>query len=422
MKKIILGLAILAIITTTMTSCNRQGGGSQATVTLNLWHIFGDQVRGGAIQSAARRFEEANPGVRVVVTTEANDPYKIRLRTISADNFPDVFHSWGGGWLESFVDVGYVADITNEVSGVSNLTNPAMVELSKFNGRNYGIPYLAASTILYYNKDIFNRFGLQAPQTFSELERICEVLISNGIIPFAEANLTMWPGAQHFVFLAMRLGGGDIFNRANEGEVPFTAPAFVRAGEMIGEMVDKGWFPTGVNGLNWDTGQSRIMFYTEQAAMVLQTSAFIGVARQENRDFYDNKLGLSLYPAIEGNPGRMTDILGGANTLSVSANSRHPELARQLAIYIATEQQLHEEFLSNGFIAARPDLPVTDVHVRTALDQLASATQFQSIVDQTLSPVMSDIHRSTVQGLFGKTMTSVQAADAMQTAFEDEFL
>jgi raffinose/stachyose/melibiose transport system substrate-binding protein len=39
-------------------------------------------------------------------------------------------------------------------------------------------------------------------------------------------------------------------------------------------------------------------------------------------------------------------------------------------------------------------------------------------VDQTLSPELAEIHKSTTQALFGKTMTPQQAAETMQRAFD----
>jgi len=401
------------LIASVFVSCDRNPN----QITLNLWHIYADQSRGVPIEAAARRFEAANPGVRVVISTNPNDPYKTKLKTVGPNDFPDVFHSWGGGWLQSFVDVGYVADITDEVNAIMDQLNPALVNFNKFNGRIWGIPYTAGTTILYYNKDIFSRLNLQPPNTFADLERISEVLLANNITPFALANRTQWPGAQHFVLLSMRLGGGDIFDRAQNGEVLFTDPVFVQAGDMLMDMVDKGWFPAGANGLDWDTGQSRMLFYTEQCAMIVQTGGLMGTMRTENRPFYDEKLGIALYPAIEGRPGKATDILAGENAWSVSANSRNLELAKKLAIFLATDRQVQQEIQDNGILAAKPGLNISDPNVRAALYQLEHATYLQNYIDQTLSPEMADVHKSTTQALFGRTMTSLQAAETMQRTF-----
>jgi raffinose/stachyose/melibiose transport system substrate-binding protein len=415
-------LVILALIlSASLFSCRRQesaqssGGGS---VVLNLWHIYADESRGVPIEAASRRFEAANPGVKVVISTYANDPYKTKLKTVSGDDFPDVFHSWGGGWLKSFVDVGYVADITAEANAAMSELNPASVNFNNFGGKIYGVPYTAGTTILYYNRAIFDKYGLKPPATWAELEKICQTLIANKITPFACANKTKWPGAQYFVYLAMRIGGGDIFQRAQDKEVSFTDPAFIRAGDMLLDMVDKGWFPTGANGLDWDTGQSRMLMYQEQCAMIVQTGGLLGTVRTENREFYDNKLGVALFPAVEGGKGKATDILAGENAFSVSAKSKNIEMAKKLALFLATDAEEQQAIMDNGILAGKPGLRINDIHVKEAMDQLASATFMQNYIDQTLSPELAEVHKDTTQALFGKTMTSRQAAEAMQKAFD----
>ncbi|MDR2095089.1 MAG: extracellular solute-binding protein [Treponema sp.] len=393
-------------------------GGGGAKTTLNFWHIYADETRGVPIEAAIRRFEADNPGVKVVISTYPNDPYKTKLKTVSGEDFPDVFHSWGGGWLKSFVDAGYVEDITSEANKIINQMNSTAVNFNNFGGRIYGVPYVGGSTILYYNKDIFAKYNLKPPATWTELEKICDTLIANKIIPFALANKTKWPGAQHFVLTSMRLGGPDIFQRANNQEIKFTDDVFIKAGQMVQTMVDKGWFPTGANGLDWDTGQSRMLMYQEQCAMIVQTSGFLSACRQENQDFYDKKLGVALYPSIEGGKGKATDILGGENAFSVSKSSKNKPTAIKLVLFLATDTQMHQTFLNNGVMSSKPGLQSSDPLVKLALEQTEKATFMQNYIDQTLSPELAEVHKDTTQALYGKTMTPQQAAQEMQKAFD----
>ena len=277
-------------------------------------------MRRGRLRSKTRSSvsRRPNPGVKVVVSIYENDPYKTKLKTVSGSDFPDVFHSWGGGWLKSFVDAGYVADMTQESAAWKDKLNPAAFDFNKFNGKVYGTPYINSSTILYYNKAIFDRLGLKVPATYGELMAVCDKLVANKIIPFAVGNKSQWPGAQYFVLLSMRMGGPDIFQKAMNKEVKFTDPVFVKAGEMLQEWVKKGYIPAGDNGINYDTGGSRMMFYTEQCAMMVQTSGFVATCKSENLDFYNTKLGLALFPIVEGGKGKATDILSGRKRVSPS--------------------------------------------------------------------------------------------------------
>jgi raffinose/stachyose/melibiose transport system substrate-binding protein len=183
-------------------------------------------------------------------------------------------------------------------------------------------------------------------------------------------------------------------------------------------MVNKGWFPTGANGLDWDTGQSRMLMYQEQCAMIVQTGGLLGTVRTENREFYDNKLGVALFPEVEGGKGKATDILAGENAFSVSAKSKNLEMAKKLAMFLATDQEEQQAIMDNGILAGEPGLTINDALLKESADQLANATYMQNYIDQTLSPELAEVHKDTTQALFGKTMTSREAAEAMQKAFD----
>jgi raffinose/stachyose/melibiose transport system substrate-binding protein len=387
-------------------------------VTLNLWHIYTNATVRVPIENAAKRFEAANPGVKVVISVYENDPYKTKLKTVSGPDFPDVFSSWGGGWLKSFVDAGMVADITEESKAWKASINPNALAFNIFDGKVYGSPYLGGSTILYYNKALFDRLGLKIPTTYSELMAVSQKLVDNKIIPFAVGNKSKWPGAQYFVLLSMRLGGPDIFQRAIDGKVKFTDPVFVKVGEMIQDMVKKGYFPAGDNGINYDTGGSRMMFYTEQCAMMVQTSRFISVCKEENHDFYKNKLEVALFPAVEGGKGKATDILAGENAFSVSAFTKNKAMAAKLVGFMSSDEQLQKDLAAGGSIAARLGVPAEERLLAAAMKQLDNATYLQNYVDQTMSPELANAHKDTTQALFGGTMTPLQAAEEMQRLYD----
>ena len=114
------------------------------------------------------------------------------------------------------------------------------------------------------------------------------------------ANQTKWPGALYLIYFADRIAGHELFDsafaRTGRG---FDDPAYVRAGEMIQELVQRNAFPEGFNGLNYDTGQARALLYSGKAAMMLMTSGFISNMRDEAPEF-EEKLDIFNFPAVEG--------------------------------------------------------------------------------------------------------------------------
>ncbi|MFA6504706.1 MAG: extracellular solute-binding protein [Treponemataceae bacterium] len=387
-------------------------------ITLNLWHIHNQETRKTPIENAARRFETANPGVKVVVSIYENDPYKTKLKTVTGSDFPDVFHSWGGGWLGSFVDAGFVADITAESVAWKDKVSPAAYEFNRYGGKIYASPYIGSSTILYYNKVIFEKLGLKVPTTYSELMAVCDKLVANKIIPFAIGNKSQWPGAQYFVLLSMRMGGPDIFQKAMDKKVQFTDDVFIKAGEMLQDWVKKGYIPAGDNGINYDTGGSRMMFYTEQCAMMLQTSGFLSACKSENPEYFKTKLGVALFPAVEGGKGKITDVLSGENAFSVAASSKNKAMAAKLVGFLSTDEQFQKELVAGGTLGSLSGVPAEEPLLKAAMEQIKNATYLQNFIDQTLAPELANKHKSTTQGILGLSITPKQAAEEMQKAFD----
>ena len=384
---------------------------------VRFWHHNTMDSRRIPLQEGADEFVAMNPGVTVDVEVHANDVYKTVLRTAMAGgDGPGVFHSWGGGWLRAFVNEGLVVDITSDVQDVAHLFSEAAMGMVTFDNSIWAVPYVNGSTILYYNIDMFNRLGISAPTTFAELEHVAEVLLANGIYPFAEANLTRWPGAQHFVLWSMRIGGADIFERAIAGEISFEHPAFIEAGQMLQDMINRGWFPAGHNGMNWDTGESRMMMYLEQAGMIVQTSGFIGTAFSENPEFFDN-LGIAAFPTVAGGAGVATDILAGVNAFSISTFAEDVDAALGLVKHLTTSDTVQQSLADNATIGARTGLTFPSPQLQTAVAQLQSATFLQNFIDQTLTPRLTEAHLGTTQALHGLTMTPEEAAAYMQAAF-----
>ena len=95
-------------------------------------------------------------------------------------------------------------------------------EQGTYNGKVYGLPVLnVAISGIYYNKDMFEQYNLEVPTTISDLEKVCDTLVENGITPFALANTSKWTGSMYFMSLATRYGVLEPFQKAVSGEGTF---------------------------------------------------------------------------------------------------------------------------------------------------------------------------------------------------------
>ncbi|KKK39406.1 sugar ABC transporter substrate-binding protein [Mesobacillus campisalis] len=396
----------------TANQTKSQGSGDQ--ITLDLWH-FDPGERMEIYAEAVKRFEEKHPNVKVNVLQVPNDEYKQRVVVAMAGgNAPDVFASWGGGWLHEFVKSDQVLDLTEQDIDFDKFIDVALAN-AKYDEKIYGLPLGISLYTFYYNKEIFEKNGLEVPKTYDEFLNVVDVLKETGIYPIAMANQPKWPGAFYLMYFADRLGGEQVFqnalNRTGEG---FDSPYYVEAGKYIQDLVKREAFNPGFNGLPYDAGSARQLMYSDQAAMMLMTGGFVNNVRQEFPAF-EEKMGVFQFPAIEGGKGDPTNISGGISpTWSIKKDTKHPELTVELLNELTSLETAQDYVNRSGNVVAIKGVEVKDPYVETFTQWVNEANAIQFPYDQTLPPELAEVHKNTTFDLFGLTTTPEKAAEEME--------
>ncbi|HHV63154.1 MAG TPA: extracellular solute-binding protein [Firmicutes bacterium] len=394
--------------------------GFAAEKKIVLWHIQTTEPATSIIADSAARFEKDHPGVKVEVVPIQNDPYKVKIKVaMGAGTPPDVWISWGGGPLEQYVRAGQVLDLTPYLKKDNwiNRFIPAGLDLAKFNGKYYGIPVENMSAaFIWYNKKTFNDVGVGVPQTYDELLQIVKKLKSKGVIPISLANKTKWPGSMWYMYLVDRLGSETVFENAVNRTGSFEDPVFIKAGEEIRRLVGMGAFPPGFNGMDWDTGQSRMLLYTGKAGMELMGSWLYATAQGEAPQFAKN-IDFFPFPVLTHGKGDPTNLIGtpGDNYYSVSAVSKYKDEAVELIKYIIDDTAV-EKRLAAGRIPPVKGIKLTDPILQRVHSAFAKAHHVQLWYDQYLPPELGEVHKDTCQAIFGGAMTPEQAAKEMEKA------
>ncbi len=386
-------------------------------ITLTVWHIAIDEKRHECVKNAIARFEEKYPNIHVEEVANENDPYKTKLATaMAAGEEPDIFISWGGGWLQSFIDEGKVLNINDQVEQVKDEYYESALSLFDVEGQHYGLPYSAGPAPVYYNKQIYADLGLEVPTTLAEFEANCDAIKEAGITPIALGNASQWPGALTFIYLSLRKGGKDAFlnayHRKNGGT--FEDESFIWAGQKIQEWVKKGYYPEGCNAINYDTGGSRMLFYSGMAAHIVQTNGMFSFTNSEAPEFYENNLGAFPFPAVEGGKGNMDELLGGGNAYSIASSTKYPAEAFELIHYLSNADFANDSVNIAGVISGAANITMPNELTQLADDLLSNATYIQNFYDQFLPPDMGALHKQTTYDLFGLTTTPEQAAADME--------
>ena len=410
------GMAALTVLA--LAACSSGGGstpsssaaGTANPTTLTFWHYEGeDSAMAQSWNAAIKEFEAANPGVTVTVEKQTFEQLQKNAKIVLAGkDVPDVMeYNKGNATAGQLASQGLLTDLTDDAKTYGWDTKlPSSVQTTaKYDdnglmgsGNWYGVPNYGEYVTVFYNKDMFAKYGIAVPTTLTELEAAMDTFVKNGVTPLAEAGAE-YPLGQ--LWYELVLSGADrafvdsfqLF----KGDVSFTSGPLLDGTNKLADWVAKGYLSKDSSGLKAeDMGTA---FIAGKYPIMVSGSWWFGRLNKEVTTF---KLGQFTFPGNTLNPG------SSGNLLVIPKNATHQELAAKFidatlgktaqdtsaklgGLPVAgdssvitdentkTLQQNFDTVVKNDGLAFYPDWPVPGFY-----DQLVSFGQ--SIVNGSKSP------------------------------------
>ncbi|WP_068613372.1 extracellular solute-binding protein [Paenibacillus tuaregi] len=327
MKKIrTLGLALL-MMAMFLTACgessstkNAEGEASKdGKVKLTIWHNFaGDDLRAKTVRSLIDQFAKDNPNVELDAQAIPVDGYRQRLSTVAAANeLPDVFFVYAGSQSSELHKAGLLQPITELVNKNADWKNqflPGAFEPYSFEPNQiYSAPIsMSATSILYYNKSLFDKHKVKVPITWDEMMTAIKVFNENKVTPIALGNKATWV-AQSTILgsLADRVTGTEWFkNAVAQKGAKFTDPEFIKALGYFKQLVDNKAFQEGANSI--DNTQAEQYFIQGNAAMMISGAWTLTNLAASSSEEQMKNIEVTTLPSIPDGKGEAGTISGGA--------------------------------------------------------------------------------------------------------------
>lgn len=393
-------------------------------VTITWWHITTKDPGLTDWQKMADDYMAANPNVTIEITVLENEAFKTKLTTVmQSGDPPDIFQSWGGGTFNQQVDAGLLKDITADLEADSAWKGsfaPGALGVYSYQGKNYGVPWDMGMVGFWYNKDLFEQAGIDAPPaTWAEFLEDVQALKDAGITPISIGEGDKWPGMHFWNYLATRICGQAKFEEAMARTGSFTDPCFVEAGAKLQELLALEPFQEGFLGATHDEMQAT--FGNGQAAMELsgQWAPSTQAANAADTVGVVN-LGLFGFPAVEGGAGAGTDVVGGGNGFAIGKNAE-PEAIDFVKYLTSVENQTIIAANGSGIpVVKGSEQGLTDPNMLQVAETFAAADYFQLYYDQFLPPATGSVLNDSVQGLFAGTLTPEEVAQAVEESVAAE--
>jgi ABC-type glycerol-3-phosphate transport system substrate-binding protein len=214
------------------------------------------------------------------------------------------------------------------------------MDVMSVDGELYALPHTIIGGMLFYRKDLFDKHGIEPPQTTGEILSAAKELkeAEPSISPFTGR------GAPTFASLGTWLGwtwgyGAKLYD---DDMCPHaTDPEFTKGmSDLMTLMQDYG--PADAASLTFT--QAGEKFSSGNAAMMFDTTGFGGIFEDPEQSQVAGKVGFSLPKGPAGNPLQWTYLEG----LGISAYSKNKDLAWLFLQWRMSEETTRKEALELG--------------------------------------------------------------------------
>lgn len=174
-----------------LTACTGEGeerapaATAQTTITALIWAPdWPDEM-----QQIATEFSKENPAIRVDLQFMIGNSVEANVKPkVASNNLPDVISLNPNAYAASLADQGLLVDLSHTAAW-NNMLDSLKGDWTSARQQHFGIAGGVAATLIYYNKDMFERAGIRAlPADFEQFLQVCERLKRAGFTPI------MWNG------------------------------------------------------------------------------------------------------------------------------------------------------------------------------------------------------------------------------------
>ena len=233
---------------------------------------------------------------------------------------------------------------------------PAIVANNTVGGRLLGIPWFTDAGLLYYRSDLLQKYKRPAPTTWADLAATAAIVQAGeraagqkdfqGFVFQAKSGESLTCNAVEWI---ASFGGGTLVD--DKGEITINNPQAVRALATAAQWVGS---IASVGVLNYAEEDARGVFQNGQA-LFMRNWPYAKSLLDSPDSVVRGKVGVSALPMGDGPGARHAGTLGGWQ-LSVSKYSRHPEVAADLVLHMASAEVQKVRAMRGSFNPTRPAL------------------------------------------------------------------
>lgn len=371
-------------------------------------------------------FEKQNPGVKVIreigpqSSTQLHDliTQKLKNRDTKMDVFVmDVI------WPAEFASAGWALPLDHFFPlAEQEKFLQAPLQANRYRGQIFGIPLFIDAGLLYYRKDLLEKYGMLPPRFWPELVEDAKIILrreqDRQLIGFS-GQFKQYEGLVCNMMEYILGNGGALWDEdrlksAINQPRALEAVRFVRD-RIIGQISHRGV-------LAYEEPESLSVFTQGRAIFHRNWPYAWNISNDPERSKIAGKVGMMPLPAFPGNKGAAT--LGGWQ-LGISRFSTRPELAWRFVSFMTGHAVQKRIALETGRAPTRSAL-YEDRDVSDKVPQLKSLLEtFQQAVPRPITPVyvpLSNIMQRYFSSVLALPETDIDKRASLATRDMDRVL
>lgn len=276
-------------------------------------------------------------------------------------------------------------------------------------GNWYGVPNFGEYTMVYYNKDLFQRNGVQVPTTFEGFEQALAAFKAKGITPLANGGAE-YPAHQYLYQLALTKADRSWVDSFElyKGKTDFHDAAWTYAANTLSDWVKKGYIAKTSSGAKAE--DAGVSFISGKSPIFFSGSWWYGRFRDENKFQW----GSFLFP------GTKLTLGSGGNLWVVPKNAKNKQLAYDF-IDITMKKGIQNTLGNNGGVpvAAEPTA-ITDPSSKELIENFNKVSSQDGLAFYPDWPVPGfyDVLVSATQKLITGSASPDAVLDELQKAYD----
>ncbi|MGK6316064.1 sn-glycerol-3-phosphate ABC transporter substrate-binding protein UgpB [Neorhizobium sp. DT-125] len=395
---------------------------SLAATEVTWWHAMGGEL-GKKLEEVAQKFNESQSDYKVVPVFKGTYPETLTaaIAAFRANQQPAIVQVFEVGTGTMMAAKGAVYPVYKLMSDnkepwdPKGFLAPVVGYYSDAEGNILSMPFNSSTPIMYYNKDVFQKAGLDpevAPKTWAELAEMGKKIVDSGAAQcgFTLSYAATWVGLENYSAI-QNLPFGTLQNGFGglETEFKFNGKEQAAFWDNLKKWQDAKIFKYGGPGGGAETAPS---FYSQQCAVYMGSSASRAGVINNAKNF---KVGFAPMPyddTVTKEP--KNSIIGGA-TLWTLNGQKNPDVYKgvakfftylskpevqadwhQFTGYLPITNAAYELGQKQGYYEKNPgsDIAIKQITRGTPTDnskgvRFGNLTQIRDLVDQQFETVLS---------------------------------